>query len=47
MDGGLVMSFLDDSTLLFADSHSIKVALDTRDGVAPDRKIARAPPTPT
>ncbi len=32
MDGGFVMSFLDDSTLLFADSTAIKAALDTRDG---------------
>jgi hypothetical protein len=32
MDGGFVMSFLDDSTLLFGDSTSIRVALDTRDG---------------
>ena len=32
MDGGLVMSFLDDSTLLFGDGTSIRVALDTRDG---------------
>jgi hypothetical protein len=32
MDGGFVMSFLDDSTLLFADSTAIRVALDTRDG---------------
>lgn len=32
MDGGFVMSFLDDSTLLFGDSTSIKVALNTRDG---------------
>ncbi|HEV2400347.1 MAG TPA: hypothetical protein VGS27_25640 [Candidatus Sulfotelmatobacter sp.] len=32
MDGGFVMSFLDDSTLLFGDSTSIKVALDTKDG---------------
>jgi hypothetical protein len=32
MDGGFVMSFLDDSTLLFGDSTSIKAALDTRDG---------------
>lgn len=32
MDGGFVMSFLDDSSLLFADSTSIRVALDTRDG---------------
>ncbi len=32
MDGGFVMSFLDDSTLLFGDGTSIRVALDTRDG---------------
>src|SRR5467141_1100508 len=32
MDGGFVMSFLDDSTLLFGDSTSIRGALDTRDG---------------
>jgi len=32
MDGGFVMSFLDDSTLLFGDSTSIRVALNTRDG---------------
>ena len=32
MDGGFVMTFLDDSTLLFADSTAIRVALDTRDG---------------
>ena len=32
MDGGFVMSFLDDSTLLFGDPTSIRVALDTRDG---------------
>jgi hypothetical protein len=32
MDGGFVMSFLDDSSLLFGDSTSIRVALDTRDG---------------
>ena len=32
MDGGFVMSFLDDSTLLFGDSTAIRVALDTRDG---------------
>jgi len=32
MDGGFVMSFLDDSTLLFGDSTSIRVALDTKDG---------------
>jgi hypothetical protein len=32
MDGGMVMSFLDDSTLLFGDSGAVKMALDTRDG---------------
>ena len=32
MDGGFIMSFLDDSTLLFGDATSIRVALDTRDG---------------
>jgi hypothetical protein len=32
MDGGFVMSFLDDSTLLFGDMTSVKAALDTRDG---------------
>ena len=32
MDGGFVMSFLDDSTLLFADATSIRVALDTKNG---------------
>jgi hypothetical protein len=32
MDGGFVMSFLDDSTLLFGDSTAIHAALDTRDG---------------
>jgi hypothetical protein len=32
MDGGFVMSFLDDSTLLFGDPTSIRVALDTKDG---------------
>jgi len=32
MDGGFVMSFLDDSTLLFGDATSIRVALDTKDG---------------
>src|ERR1039458_9975445 len=29
MEGGFVMSFLDDSTLLFGDSTSIRIALDT------------------
>ncbi len=32
MDGGMVMSFLDDSTLLFGEITAVKVALDTRDG---------------
>ena len=32
MDGGFLMSFLDDSTLLFGDSTAIRAALDTRDG---------------
>ena len=32
MDGGFVMTFLDDSTLLFSDPTAIRVALDTRDG---------------
>lgn len=32
MDGGFVMTFLDDSTLLFADPTAIRTALDTRDG---------------
>ena len=32
MDGGFTMTFLDDSTLLFADSTAIRIALDTRDG---------------
>lgn len=32
MDGGFVMTFLDDSTLLFADPTAIRIALDTRDG---------------
>lgn len=32
MDGGFVMSFLDDSTLLFGDSSSIRTALNTKDG---------------
>lgn len=32
MDGGFVMSFLDDSTLLFGDASSIRVALDTKNG---------------
>src|SRR5437764_12661202 len=32
MDGGFMMSFLDDSTLFFGDSTAIRAALDTRDG---------------
>ena len=32
MDGGFMMSFLDDSSLLFGDSTAIRAALDTRDG---------------
>jgi hypothetical protein len=32
MDGGMVMVFLDDSTLLFGEMSAVKVALDTRDG---------------
>ena len=32
MDGGMVMSFLDDSTLLFGEPSAVKLALDTRDG---------------
>jgi hypothetical protein len=32
MDGGFVMSFLDDSTLLFGDVTAIRVALDTQSG---------------
>jgi hypothetical protein len=33
MDGGFVMSFLDDSTLLFGDTVAIKAALDTQNGL--------------
>lgn len=32
MDGGFIMSFLDDSTLLFGDSTAIRAALDTKEG---------------
>jgi hypothetical protein len=32
MAGGFVMTFLDDSTLLFGDTTSLHAALDTRDG---------------
>jgi hypothetical protein len=33
MDGGMIMCFLDDSTLLFGESTAVKLALDTRDGM--------------
>jgi hypothetical protein len=33
MDGGMIMNFLDDSTLLFGESSAVKLALDTRDGM--------------
>jgi hypothetical protein len=33
MDGGMMMCFLDDSTLLFGDMSAVKMALDTRDGL--------------
>src|ERR1017187_5787582 len=32
MDGGMVMCFLDGSTLLFGDSVAVRIALDVRDG---------------
>jgi len=32
MDGGFIMTFLDDSTLLFGDATALHAALDTRDG---------------
>jgi hypothetical protein len=32
MDGGFLMTFLDDSTLLFGEPSALKLALDTRDG---------------
>jgi hypothetical protein len=32
MEGGFVMTFLDDSTLLFGESTAVKLGLDTRDG---------------
>jgi len=32
MDGGTLMSFLDDSTLLFGDPSAVHMALDARDG---------------
>src|SRR5205823_6623859 len=34
MSGGMSMSFLDDSTLLFGDRSAVQGALDTRDGYA-------------
>jgi hypothetical protein len=34
MDGGFVMSFLDDSTLLFGDSTAVHTAIDTKDGTS-------------
>ncbi len=33
MDGGMMMCFLDDSTLLFGEMAAVKLALDTRDGL--------------
>jgi hypothetical protein len=35
MDGGFVMTFLDDSTLLFGDPVAVRIALDVRDGLVP------------
>jgi hypothetical protein len=32
MDGGFIMTFLDDSTLLFGDTTALHAALDTKDG---------------
>jgi len=32
MDGGMMMTFLDDSTLLFGEPSAVRMALDTRDG---------------
>ena len=32
MDGGMVMTFLDDNTMLFGESTAVKVALDTKNG---------------
>jgi hypothetical protein len=34
MDGGMLMCFLDDSTLLFGEGSAVKLALDVRDGLA-------------
>jgi hypothetical protein len=33
MDGGMLMDFLDDSTLLFGEATAVKMALDVRDGL--------------
>src|SRR5690348_15190011 len=33
-NGGVEMTFLDESTMLFGDSSALKIALDTRDGEA-------------
>lgn len=33
MDGGMLMSFLDDSTLLFGEPTAVRLALDARDGL--------------
>lgn len=33
MDAGFVMTFLDDSTLLFGDAVAVRIALDVRDGM--------------
>src|ERR1700682_6591041 len=35
MDGGMLMSFLDDSTLLFGEPSAVRMALDARDGQIP------------
>jgi hypothetical protein len=32
MDGGMVMTFLDDNTMLFGESTAVRVALDTKNG---------------
>jgi hypothetical protein len=34
--GGMQMAFLDESTLLFGDSSSVRAALDVRDGMSPN-----------
>src|SRR4030088_3808847 len=36
MDGGMMMSFLDDSTLLFGEPSAVRLALDARDGQIPN-----------